>query len=405
MKKQPSPLRVPYALTVYGKEEINAVVKVLQDPTKIVPGNQTRLFESKIAELFGKKYGIMVNSGSSANLLAIKALNLPEGSEVITPILTFSTTVAPLIQERLIPVFADVEIGTYTININHIKKLISKKTKALMIPSLIGNIPNLAKIKALARRHRLYVVEDSCDTLGARYQGKPTGVYSDISTTSFYASHIITAAGGGGMVCVNNETLAKRIMVMRGWGRNSSLFNESESLKKRFSAKIGSMVYDSKFIFSEIGFNFQTIELCAAFGLVQLERLTKFAATRKWAFKKLHGFFLQYEKYFVLPQELPGVETSWLAFPLTIKTNAPFTRLELTTYLEEHNIQTRPIFTGNILKQPGFKKIQCRTLPGGYPAADQIMQNSFLIGCHHGMEVKHVQYLTRVFQEFIDQHV
>ena len=381
MKKMRKKLRVPYALAVYGKPEIQAVNRVLGNPARIAPGNAVKEFERKIAGLFGKKYGVMVNSGSSANLLALEALNLPKGSEVITPVLTFATTVAPIIQKGLVPVFVDVKEGTYVININQIESLITKKTKALMIPSLIGNLPDLARLKAIAEKHNLYFIEDSCDTLGATFQGKPTGYYSHISTTSFYASHIITTAGAGGMVCFHDPLLAKKALVLSSWGRESALFGvyeKSEDIKKRFESVLNGKHYDAKFIFSELGYNFQSAELNGAFGLEQLKRLKGFAKRRQSNFSELAKFFKQYQRFFVLPQQDPRTKTSWLAFPLMIKQGAPFSRYELTKYLEENNIQTRPVFTGNILKQPAFSKIKSQGSENDYPVAEQVMRDGFL---------------------------
>lgn len=399
-------IRVSYATTLYGKEEIQAVNNVLNRRNKmIVAGELVREFESKIAKLFGKKYGVMVNSGSSANLLAVELSGFPKGSEVITPLLTFATTVAPLIQKGLIPVFTDVEEGTYQIDTHQIKPLITRKTKAIMVPSLIGNLPNFKELRRIAKKHHLLFIEDSCDTLGARFAGRSTGAYSDISTTSFYASHIVTAAGEGGMVLVNNPELARRALVMSSWGRKSTLFGvyqKSEDIKKRFAGKVAGIPYDAKFIFSEIGYNFQTTDITAAFALQNLKRLPEFARRRRANFKRLKDFFRNYEEFFILPRELPGAKTVWLAFPLTIRKGAPFTRLQITKYLEEHNIQTRPVFGGNLLKQPGFKKLHAfRARRGGYPVTDYIMKNSFLIGCHHGLTEEMFAHLFKTFTEFL----
>ncbi len=400
-------LRVPYALAVFGKEEITAVTKVLSNALKISPGEQAKKFELAVAKLFGKEFGVMVNSGSSANLLAVESLDLPPGSEVITPVLTFSTTIAPLLQKGLTPVFVDVLPGTYNIDVGQIEKAITSKTKALMIPSLLGNIPDLARIQKIAKKNNLFFIEDSCDTLGATFDGKPTGSYSDISTTSFYASHIITAAGSGGMACVHDPKLARKILIKSSWGRDSTLFGmheKSEDIQKRFAGHIGEQPYDAKFVFSEVGYNFQSGELNAAFGLEQLKRLKKFAARRRSNFKRLYRFFEKYKHYFVLPIQDPRVETSWLAFPLTIAPGAPFTRLEITRHLEECNIQTRPIFTGNILRQPAFKSLVGSLSDDAFPVADDVMRNGFVVGCHHGLENEQLDHLESVLSDFLGAH-
>lgn len=396
------PLRIPYGLSVYDDKELNAVIRVITEH-RTNTGIETKTFEEKVAKLFGHKFGVMVNSGSSANLLAFELLNLPKGSEVITPILTFSTTVAPIIQKGLVPVFADVEEGKYIIDVAQIEKLITKKTKALMIPLLLGNVPDMERLSNIAKKYGLFLIEDSCDTLGAQFKNKPTGTYADISTTSFFGSHIITAGGNGGMIMVDDPLFRDRLKVLRGWGRSSSLFSESEDIKKRFSKEMNGIVYDAKFIFEEVGYNFLPSEMGAAFGNEQLKKLDLFRATREHNFKELSRFFKQYQQYFILPEQNRDAQTQWLAFPLTIRKDAPFTRLEITTYLEEHNVQTRPIFTGNILKQPGFKKIASKGPLAGYPNTDFIMKQSFVVGAHHGLEKKHIDRLEALFTDFLKQ--
>src|SRR3989338_8297681 len=263
-KSKNGSIRVSYAFSVHGREEIDAVVRVLKSNTAL--GEKAKEFEKKVAALFGKKYGCMVNSGSSANLLAFELLNVPKGSEVITPLLTFSTVVAPIIQKGLIPVFCDVDARTLQIDIDQVEKAITKKTRVLMIPSLMGNIPDLRRLSAIAKKHRLFLIEDSCDTLGGKLRGKPTGTYSDISTTSFYGSHLKKA--------------------------------DSEQLKNRFRSSLGGVPYDEKFMFSEIGYNFLPLELSAAFALEQLKRLPRFLAARKKNWAAFERFFKKHKKFF-----------------------------------------------------------------------------------------------------------
>ena len=400
--KKANNLRVPYGQAVHGEEEKKAIIRVL-DEHRTITGKETERFEERVSKIFGKKFGIAVNSGSSANLLAVRLLNLAKGSEVITPLLTFSTTVSPIIQNDLVPVFVDVKVGTYQIDVGQIEKNITKKTKALMIPSLIGNVPDLKRIKQIAKKHKLFFIEDSCDTLGATFEGKPSGYYSDISTISFYGSHIITAGGNGGMLMVNSKQWRDRAKVLRGWGRTSSIFSESESLDKRFSRKINGIQYDGKFIFDAIGYNFMPMELGFAFGNVQLDKLDKFKKIREKNFNSLLSFLKGYENFFVLPNQDPRVRTQWLAFALTIKEGAPFKRLEIVTFLEQNNIQTRPIFTGNILLQPGFKNINAKA-NGNYPNTNNIMKNSFLVGCHHGLNKQQIDKLKEVFTIFLKKY-
>ena len=401
MEEENNTERIPYGLAVHDIEEEKAVLDVIRNH-KTIMGQKVKQFESSVAQIFGKKFGTMVNSGSSANLLAFELMNLPEDSEVITPILTFSTTLAPIIQKRLIPKFVDVEPGTYLININKIENLINSKTKAMMIPSLLGNIPDLERIKNIADKHNLILIEDSADTLGAKIDSIPTGKFSDISTTSFYGSHVITAGGEGGMICVNNPDWEKRSKVLRGWGRTSAI-NESEDIEIRYSSKLEEIPYDSKFIFEEIGYNFLPTEISAAFGLVQLEKLVNFREIRQKNFLNLLEFFEDY-KFFTLPKQNLDVDTAWLAFPLTIKPDSPFTRLEIVKYLERNKIQTRPIFTGNVLRQPAFKNILKDSINNDFPVADDIMKNSFVVGCNQGLNQEHINKMKMIFKNFLDKY-
>lgn len=395
-------LRIPYAQSVYDEKEIKAVIRVLTEHRTNM-GEETSKFEKNVSKVIGKKFGIMVNSGSSANLIAVRLLNLPPGSEIITPVLTFSTTIAPLLQLGLIPVFVDVIPGKYTIDVNQIEKLITNKTKAIIIPLLLGNVPEMDKIQAIAKKYQLFFIEDSCDTLGALYKGKPTGEYTDITTTSFFGSHIITAGGNGGMILVNEKKWADKAKVLRGWGRNSSLFEESEDLEKRFKTKINGSPYDAKFIFDEIGYNFLPNEMGAAFGNEQLKKLLTFRKTREKNFSRLYNFFKKYQDFFTLPQQEPHTSTQWLAFPLTLTPNAPFKRIELVKFLERHNIQTRPIFTGNILNQPGFKNMKHKKNET-YPVADEIMENGLLVGCHQGLKQEHLDVIEKIFIKFFEKY-
>ena len=395
-------LRVPYGLSVHGKEEILAVTKVLKNTTQM--GNNVYLFENKVAKLFNKKYGLMVNSGSSALMLAMECLNLPKGSEIITPALTFSTTVSYIVRNGLIPVFVDVEEGTYCINVKKIKKLITKKTKAIVAPHLMGNIVNWNEIYKICKKKNIKIVEDSADTLGATYMGKSTGALADISITSFYGSHIINCAGNGGMVCFNDKKMYNKAKLLRSWGRSSSLYDEnSEKIENRFNIKLDGINYDKKFFFSEVGHNLEPSEMGAAFGLVQLKKLNQNLNKRVENFKIHTSFFKKkFSKYFILPKQLAGSKSGWLAYPLTIKDDAPFNRTEMQIFLEKRNIQTRVVFTGNIIRQPGFRKIRMVKDKNGYPEADKVMKNGILIACHHGLTKKMVNHIHRTIEEFIN---
>ncbi|MGC1183365.1 aminotransferase class I/II-fold pyridoxal phosphate-dependent enzyme [Legionella sp.] len=395
-------LHVPYGKTVHGEEEIEAVIHVLRTSTQM--GKHVREMEEKIAALFAKQHGIMVNSGSSANYLALEILGLLTGSEVITPALTFSTTVAPLIKCNLIPVFIDVEPGTFNIDVSQVETMISAKTKAMMIPNLIGNLPNWKKLREIADQYNLILIEDSCDTLGATIDGVSVGQYSDISTTSFYGSHVINCAGNGGMLCVNDAQLAEKAKLLRSWGRSSSLYIESEAIENRFNIQVDGIDYDAKFVFETLGYNLEPSEMGAAFGLVQLSKLHKNIAAREYAFDRHTKFFSQYQDWFILPKQLANSHTGWLAFALTIKENAPFTRKELQIFFENRMIQTRTVFTGNILRQPGFKNIKHRKTSAGYPNADQVMRGGLLLGCHHGLTPEMIAHIHNSFEDFVKQH-
>ncbi|OGN63904.1 MAG: NarL family transcriptional regulator [Chlamydiae bacterium RIFCSPHIGHO2_12_FULL_49_32] len=394
-------MNVPYGKAVYGEEEIEAVVRALRTSTQM--GKHVRAMEGQTSALFAKKYGVMVNSGSSANYLAVEIADLPKGSEVITPILTFSTTVAPLIKNGLIPVFVDVESATYNIDANQVEEMITKNTSALMIPNLLGNLPDWKKLRSLADKYDLFVIEDSADTLGATFDNLPVGRFSDISTTSFYGSHVISCAGNGGMLCVNEEHLADRAKLLRSWGRSSSLFVESEAIENRFNVKVDQIEYDAKFVFEALGYNLEPSEIGAAFGLVQLKKLQNNIALIEKAFSEQCRFFSKYEEWFLLPEQISNSRTGWLAFPLIIKDQAPFSRKELQIFLEQNNIQTRTVFTGNILKQPGFALITCRTSPRGYPHADLVMRGGMLIGCHHGLTDEMMRHMHCTFEKFVSR--
>lgn len=395
-------MSVPYGQTVHGEEEIQAVVNVLRSSTQM--GKNVREMEERVAALYAKKHGIMLNSGSSANYLAIEILNLPKDSEIITPALTFSTTVAPIVKNNLIPCFIDVEPDTFNIDVNKIEEMITKNTKAMMIPNLLGNLPDWEKINEIANKYNLILIEDSADTLGATINHKPSGIYSDLSTTSFYGSHVINCAGNGGMLCVNEENLKHKALLLRSWGRTSSLFVESEAIENRFNIDMDGIEYDAKFVFENLGYNFEPSEMGAAFGLVQLKKLSENIKIRQESFKKHLDFFKKYHEWFILPRQLQNSSTGWLAFPLIVKDCAPFNRKQLQIFFENHKIQTRTIFTGNILRQPGFKHIMRRESPGKYPNADSVMQGGMLIGCHHGMSDEMINYIHETFIEFSYQH-
>jgi len=394
--------KIYYGKAVYDHKEINAVINVLKNSSlSLTDGNKVKELERIVAKIFGKKFGLMVNSGSSANLLALSSFNFKKGSEVITPNLTFSTTVAPIYQIGLIPHFIGVEDDKFIADPTQIEKCINKKTVAIMIPNLLGNIADWEKIYSIAKRNNLRVIEDSADTIGYTINKKKVGQFSDVTTNSFYASHIINGAGTGGIACFNDFSLYQKAKLLRGWGRSSSLFNESESVNKRFNVKVSGIDYDAKYIFSELGYNFLPSEISAAFALEQIKKLKNNISIRNKNFEYLKKFFEKYNDILKLPKQNPGVKTPWLAFPLVIKSNKYFNRKQLQMYFEKNNIQTRTIFTGNILKQPVMKNRKYKKHPKCDQIADDVMKNGILLGCHHGMKKQDLEYICNIFKKLL----
>tara|TARA_B100001059_G_scaffold49693_1_gene42778 strand:- start:269 stop:1462 length:1194 start_codon:yes stop_codon:yes gene_type:complete len=395
--------KVYYGKAVYNSKEINAVIKVLKnDSLSLVDGKNVKKLENRVSKLFGKKYGLMVNSGSSANLLGLSSFNFKKGSEIITPNLTFSTTIAPIYQLGLIPHFIGVEKNKFQADPLQIEKCINKKTVAVMIPNLLGNVANWKAISKIAKKYNLKVIEDSADTIGYKINNKNTGQLSDVVTNSFYASHIINGAGTGGIVCFNNFNLYQRAKLLRGWGRSSATFNESENANKRFNVKISGIDYDAKYIFSDLGYNFLPSELSAAFALEQIKKLNNNIYIRNINFSFLKKFFSKYPQYFDLPEQYSNVKTPWLAFPLVIKKNRYFKRKDMQIFFEKNNIQTRTIFTGNILKQPVMKKRIFKKHPKCDEEANNVMRNGILLGCHQGMNKNELEYICNTFKRFIN---
>lgn len=386
-RKEKTPKKIWYApnkFEAYGKEEIEAVKKCLEDGWLAGtgdPGSKVYEFEKIIAQYFGKKYGVFVNSGSSANLLALACLELKKGSEIITPACTFSTTVAPIVQLGLKPVFCDVDLKRYVPSIKQILECITPKTKVIMLPNLVGSKPNWLALKnelIILGRQDIVLLEDSCDTITYTKS-------SNISTTSFYSSHIITAGGTGGMVMFNDEKLYKKALMYRDWGR---IGNNSEIMSERFDHKVDNIKYDHKFLYGVLGYNFKCSEMNAAFGLVQLNKLDKFESIRNNNFDR-YLENLKDVKEIILPENFTWKE-SWLAIPLQTKD-----RLGLLDFLEQNNIQTRVCFAGNITRHPAYRKYF-----QPFKNSDRIMKNGFLLGCHHGMTIDDVDYVCNKIKEY-----
>lgn len=370
----------PNKFESYGEEEIKAVEACLRDGWLAGFGPRSIEFEEKIAKRFGKKYGVFVNSGSSACLLALAALDLPKGCKIITPACTFSTTLAPIIQLGFKPVFIDVGLNTYVPLVEDIIAAIDEDTKAIMVPNLIGNKPDWKKLRHelyLMGREDIIVIEDSADTITYTEE-------TDVATTSFYASHVITAGGVGGMVMFNDKKHVDRALQYRDWGR---MGDNSEIMDDRFNHKVDGIPYDHKFLYGVLGYNMKCCEMSAAFGLVQLERFENFEKIRRDNFKR-YLENLKDTKEITLPDD--SVEPNWLAIPLQTER-----RLELLTFLEENNIQTRVTFAGNVTRHPIYREYL-----QPFDNSDAIMKNGFLLGAHHGMNIEDVDYVCDKIKEF-----
>lgn len=393
---------MPYGTTVHNDTEIEAVIRVLRSSTQM--GHHVREMERRVAELFAHRHGVMVNSGSSALELAAELLALPSGAEVITSVLTFATTVSCLVRQGYVPAFVDVTAASYLIDVDKIEQMITPRTRAVSIPNLIGNIAQWDRIAALCEQHHLLLIEDSADTLGGTLQNQPSGSWSDISITSFYGNHVINCAGNGGMLCVQREEWAARARLLRSWGRASSLFVESEAIENRFNVELDGIPYDPKFVFESIGHNYEPSDVGAAFGLVQLDQLQHNIDVRNVWFERQRAFFAEWEHWFILPQQTPQTRTGWLAFPLTLREDAPFSRRDLQIALERRGVQTRVVFTGNILRQPGFRDITCVKAARGYPQADAVTRGGVLLACHYGLTAEMIARVHECFCEFAAKH-
>ena len=371
----------PNKKEAYGDAEIKAVVDCLNDGWLAGFGPRSIEFEQRVSALFGKKYGLFVNSGSSAIILGINALNLNKGDEVITPACTFSTTLAPIIQCGLCPVFCDVEVGTYVPTTEQVCAKITDKTKIILLPNLIGSKPNWLKIRETILkmgRSDIILFEDSADTITLTEE-------TDIAITSFYSSHLITACGSGGMVMFNEEKFLKRATMFRDWGR---IGDNSEDVKTRFEYSIDGIPYDYKFLYGAVGYNMKSSEVNAAFGLVQIDRLEEIRQKRGAVFNRYLENLKDLSDKLVLP--INTFNSDWLAIPFMTPR-----RLEVLTYLEANNIQTRVCFAGNVTRHPVYREYL-----EAFPNSDRIMAEGFLLGAHHGMVVEDVDYVCGKIRDF-----
>ena len=377
--------RLPDPGAVHDEAEIEAVVEVLRTTTLGIGANVAAV-ERRVAELLARKHGVMVNSGSSALRLAVDLLDLEPGDEVITPALTFGTDVAPLVHSGAVPAFVDVDTATYQVDAEAIEAMVSARTRAILVPNLVGNVPDWDRIRALADAHDLVVIEDSCDVLDARLHGRRTGERADISVTSFARGHAITAAGGGGLIGVDDDACLDRVVALRRWGRRGETyeFGSRQGERERFGPLADGTPYDLVFVFDHAGHNFEPLEIAAAYARVQLDKLAGFNARRQQAWDRLDAFFADHEDRVVRPRTTEGAATTWMRYPFILRDGLD--RTEIQQALEKRGVPTLMVWTGNILRQPGFAGIQRREPEGGLPGADRIMDRALSLPTHHALQ-------------------
>ncbi|KKQ48790.1 MAG: RfbH [candidate division TM6 bacterium GW2011_GWF2_38_10] len=392
---------VRYAGRIFDEKELVSLVDASLD-FWLTAGRFSEAFESEFADYTEHDFAFLVNSGSSANLLAITALTSPllqerrlsAGDEVITVAAGFPTTVNPIIQNNLIPVFIDVEIGTYNTTLERIMQAYSPKTKAIFLAHTLGNPYEVSAIQRFAHEHNLFLVEDCCDALGSTYEGKKLGTFGCIATFSFYPAHHITM-GEGGAVATNDEVLARAIRALRDWGRDCYCnAGENDTCGRRFSGQYGTLPfgYDHKYVYSHIGYNLKVTDMQAAIGIEQLKKIDLFCSRRRENFNQWQEGFAPLADRFILPHALADADPAWFAYPITVRKDAGFTRTDLTKYLAQKGIETRNLFAGNILRQPAYQNITMRQI-GTLKNTDTIMNDTFFLGTYPGITQRHIAYV------------
>ena len=400
--------RIPFAGRVFDEKELVNLVDSSLD-FWLTAGRYANDFEYEFAQFMEAEHCLLVNSGSSANLVAFTTLTSPKlgdkrlkkGDEVITLAAGFPTTINPIIQNGLIPIFVDVELGTYNIKVDELEKALSNKTKAIMIAHTLGNPFDLDAVMNFAKKHDLYVVEDCCDAVGSTYKGKKVGTFGHLSTVSFYPAHHMTM-GEGGAVLTNDENLMRIATSFRDWGRDCYCGPGADNTcGRRFAMQHGRLPqgYDHKYVYSHIGYNLKVTDMQAAVGMAQLEKLPSFIEKRKENFVKIKELLMPYEEYLILPKATENSDPSWFGFPITVKENDKFTRNELTQYLEDNKIMTRLLFAGNVTKQPAYLDIECRIV-GDLENTDYVMNNTFFIGVYPGIGDDQLEYIDKTFKMF-----
>ncbi len=399
---------IPFAGRIYDAEEMVNLVDSSLD-FWLTTGRYAEEFEAKFAEIMQQRYCMLVNSGSSANLIAISSLFSPmlktrrikPGDEIITVAAGFPTTVTPIIQNGAIPVFVDVDIETFNIQISLIEQAITPKTKAIVLAHTLGNPFDLKSIRAICDKYGLFLVEDCCDAVGSTFDGKMVGTFGDIATTSFYPAHHITM-GEGGSVLTSNPILKRIATSLRDWGRDCYCDPGCDNTcGRRFKSQYGDLPhgYDHKYVYSHLGYNLKVTDMQAAVGVAQLKKLPEFIQARKDNFKKLSEGLKCFEEYLILPKPTPNSEPSWFGFPFTVKASAPFKRNDLANFLEDHKILTRQLFAGNMTRQPAFKDVNYR-ISGSLENTDKIMNGTIFIGVYPGIDQVRMDYILEVFNQF-----
>lgn len=405
----PGQTYINYAGRVFDEKELVSLTDSTLD-FWLTAGKFTSQFENDFADFLGIKHCMLTNSGSSANLLAMSALTshllgerrLHAGDEVITVAAAFPTTVNPIIQNRLVPVFVDVEPSTLNISADRIEDAITPKTKAIFIAHTLGNPFDIDVVMESAENNNLWVIEDACDALGSKFDGKYVGTFGDLSTYSFFPAHHMTM-GEGGAICTDDEVLKRIVMSFRDWGRDCYCpTGHDNSCGKRFNTQMGELPfgYDHKYIYSHIGYNLKLTDMQAAVGVAQLEKLPSFINERKRNFSILYEGLQVFDEYFILPQTLSKADPSWFGFPLTVRESAPFSRNDIVQYLENNKVATRMLFSGNLTRHPSFEDVNYR-VHGNLKNTDFIMNNTFWIGVYPGLTKEMLRYTISMFQKFI----
>ena len=400
---------VPVSGKVFDENELELLVDSSLD-FWLTTGRYAEVFEKRFAKVMGMRHALLCNSGSSANLLAVSALTSPrlgkkalkEGDEVITVAAGFPTTVNPIVQNRLTPVFVDAELGTYDATAEKVAEAVGPKTRAIVMAHTLGNPFDIAGIMKIAEEHNLFVVEDTCDAVGAKFDGKPVGSFGDLSTTSFYPAHHITM-GEGGCVLVKKGSMKKIVESLRDWGRDCWCPpGQDNTCNRRFDWQLGELPYgyDHKYVYSHIGYNLKMTDMQAAVGVAQLEKLEDFVVRRNANFKRLLKGLKPLEEFLLLPKATKGSEPSWFGFPITVRDGAPFGRFDLVQHIESRRIGTRQLFGGNLLRQPAYKGIPMRVV-GNLTNADIITERTFWVGVYPGLTTEMIDYIIATITEFV----